>query len=82
MFRKFDEKESVSGVAQLKTSVQKNIRAQVPEFLLKKLARSCCDLTLSIYYLPIYDSFFKVIEIRIRYKKMVIKDNKFDQELI
>ena len=35
MFRKFDEKESVSGVAQLKTSVQKNIRAQVPEFSFK-----------------------------------------------
>ena len=59
MFRKFDEKESVSGVAQLKTSVQKNIRAQVPEFLLKKFARSWCDLILSIFYFSIYDSFLK-----------------------
>ena len=29
MFRKFDEKESVSAVSQLKTSIQKNIRSQV-----------------------------------------------------
>lgn len=29
MFRKFDEKESVSSVSQLKSSVQKNIRNQV-----------------------------------------------------
>ena len=29
MFRKFDEKESISAVSQLKTSVQKGIRNQV-----------------------------------------------------
>merc|ERR1711997_708761 len=29
MFRKFDEKESVSAVSQLKTSIQKNIRSQI-----------------------------------------------------
>lgn len=31
MFKKFDEKESVSGVTQLKSSVQKNIRAKIVE---------------------------------------------------
>ena len=34
MFRKFDEKESISAVSQLKTSVQKGIRNQVPNFVL------------------------------------------------
>ena len=29
MFKKFDEKESISAVSQLKTSVQKGIRNQV-----------------------------------------------------
>lgn len=29
MFKKFDEKESVSGVTQLKSSVQKNIRHKI-----------------------------------------------------
>ena len=32
MFRKFDEKESISAVSQLKTSVQKGIRNQVTNF--------------------------------------------------
>lgn len=31
MFKKFDEKESVSGVTQLKSSVQKNIRNKIVE---------------------------------------------------
>lgn len=31
MFKKFDEKESVSGTTQLKSSVQKNIRAKLVE---------------------------------------------------
>lgn len=31
MFKKFDEKESVSGVTQLKSSVQKNIRHKIVE---------------------------------------------------
>ena len=34
MFRKFDEKESISAVSQLKTSVQKGIRNQVTNFVL------------------------------------------------
>ena len=33
MFRKFDEKESISAVSQLKTSVQKGIRNQVTNFV-------------------------------------------------
>jgi len=33
MFRKFDEKESISAVSQLKTSVQKGIRNQVKSTL-------------------------------------------------
>lgn len=31
MFKKFDEKESVSGTTQLKSSVQKSIRAKIVE---------------------------------------------------
>ena len=31
MFKKFDEKESISGTTQLKSSVQKSIRAKILE---------------------------------------------------
>lgn len=31
MFKKFDEKESISGTTQLKSSVQKSIRAKIIE---------------------------------------------------
>ena len=34
MFKKFDEKESISGITQLKSSVQKGIRNKVREIFL------------------------------------------------
>ena len=42
MFRKFDEKESISAVSQLKTSVQKGIRNQVRILVLKWGASKGC----------------------------------------
>jgi len=54
MFKKFDEKESVSGITQLKSSVQKGIRAKILE-LYPGLANYMDD------FLPKKDA-FKVVK--------------------
>ena len=56
MFRKFDEKESISAVSQLKTSVQKGIRNQVKILRISGQEARILEFTALVYSREIPES--------------------------